>query len=80
MDWIDVGHDSSTISRLAHDGEDLFIEFKPNAVYQYSNVPRSVFERILSKECISKSEGRPSYGATVDQLVKKAGYPYRRIN
>jgi uncharacterized protein YjhX (UPF0386 family) len=75
LEWQEIGHDSSTIIRIAHSGQDLFVEFKPNGSgYKYDNVPVEIFYRILNKECISKSKGRPSYGSTLHQLVKVAGY------
>lgn len=75
MEWIEIGHDSETLIRIAHSGQDLFVEFKPNGNrYKYDNVPYEILQRILNKECNSKSKGRPSYGATLHELVKKAGY------
>jgi hypothetical protein len=75
LEWNEIGHDSSTILRIAHSGQDLFVEFKPKeSGYKYPNVPVEIYQRILNKECYSKREGKPSYGATLHQLVKKAGY------
>jgi uncharacterized protein YjhX (UPF0386 family) len=77
LEWKEIGFDSSTIDRIAHSGNNLYVEFKKNGSgYMYRNVSFEIFQRILNKECISKSEGRPSYGATLDKLVKKAGYQY----
>lgn len=78
IQWHEIGFDSSTINRIAHSGNDLFVEFKNNSGYKYLNVPVETFQRIMNKECISKSEGKPSYGATLDKLVKKAGYQYEQ--
>lgn len=78
LTWLEVGSDSKTIERIAHSGTDLYVEFISGAGYKYSGVPFEIYQRILSKECISKSEGRPSYGATLDKLVKKAGYNYEQ--
>ena len=78
LEWIEIGHDSETIIRIAHSGQDLYVEFKPNGSgYKYDNVPVEIFQRILNKECISKSKGRPSYGSTLHELVKKVGYNYK---
>lgn len=75
LEWIEIAHDSDNIIKLAHSGQDLFVEFKPNGSgYKYDNVPYEILHRILNKECISKSKGRPSYGSTLNELVKKAGY------
>lgn len=75
LEWIEIGYDSDDIERIAHSGQDLFVEFKSkNSGYKYYNVPFEIFQRILNKECISKSKGRPSYGSTLHKLVKIAGY------
>ena len=74
LEWQEIGFDSSNIDRIAHSGTDLYVEFRNNSGYKYLNVPVEIFQRIMNKECFSKSEGKPSYGATLDQLVKKAGY------
>jgi len=76
LEWKEIGFDSRDIERIAHNGYDLFVEFKSGSGYKYQNVPFDIFQRILNKECISKSEGKPSYGATLDVLVKKAGYHF----
>jgi len=76
--WQEIGYDSGTLDRIAHNGIDLFVEFKNGSGYKYSNVPTEIYHRILNKECISKSEGKHSYGATLDSLVKKAGYHYEQ--
>lgn len=79
LHWQDIGFDSTTISRIAHSGNDLFVEFKNGSSYRYLCVPIEIYQRIMNRECISKSEGKPSYGATLDQLVKKAGYEYQQL-
>lgn len=76
LQWREIGYDSSSLERIAHSGTDLFVEFKNGRGYKYFNVPFEIYQRILNKECVSKSDGRPSYGATLDTLVKKAGYKY----
>lgn len=78
LEWQEIGFDSSTINRIAHSGSDLFVEFKNDSGYKYLNVPFEIFQRIMNKECISKSKGRPSYGSTLDRLVKKEGYQYEQ--
>ncbi len=76
LEWQEIGFDSTTIEKIGHNGIDLYVIFKGGACYRYFNVPIEIFHSILNKECISKSEGKPSYGATLDILVKKAGYKY----
>lgn len=78
LDWKEIGFDSETINRIAHSGNDLYVEFKNDSGYKYLNVPMDIFQRILNKECISKSEGKPSYGSTLHKLVKTAGYQYQQ--
>lgn len=76
LKWQEIGFDSKNLERIAHSGSDLYVEFKGGSGYIYFNVPLEIYQRILGKECISKSEGCPSYGATFVQLVKKADYHY----
>lgn len=52
-----IGWDSKDIERIAHDGINLYVEFKKNnSGYKYFNVPFEIYQRIMNKECISKSE------------------------
>lgn len=74
LEWQEIGFDSDNIDRIAHNGLDMYIEFKKGSSYKFSNLPFEIFERILNKEVISKSEGKPSYGATFNMLVVKSGY------
>lgn len=79
LEWQEIGWDSVDIERIAYDGMNLYVEFKKNGSgYRYNNVPNEVFQSIMNKECISKSEGKPSYGATFHNLVRKAGYLYEQ--
>ncbi len=78
LEWQEIGLDSDNIERMAHSDNDLYVEFKGNTGYKYLNVPFEIFQRILNKECISKSKGLPSYGSTLDKLVKKAGYQHQQ--
>jgi hypothetical protein len=79
IEWQEIGWDSSNIERIAHDGQKLYAEFKNGTGYYYDDLPYDVFVRILNKEFSDKT-GKPSYGATFNILVKKAGYvgiPYK---
>lgn len=79
LEWQKIGFDSVTIERIAHDGVNLYVEFKRNySKYVYYNVPYEIFISILNKVCNDKT-GKPSYGATLDALVKKGGYLYDPI-
>ena len=78
--WQEIGYDSKSLERFGYVEGVLYVEFKTGSGYTYPNVPIEIYQRILNKECISKSEGRNSYGATFIQLVIKAGYkgkPYK---
>lgn len=74
LEWQEIGWDSKDIERIAHDGVEMYVEFKTGSGYRYPNIPYEIFIRILNKEIISKSEGKPSYGATFNMLVVKGGY------
>lgn len=46
---------SSNIAKVAHQGDDLFVQFKGgNAVYQYKGVPAATHEAMLKSESIGK--------------------------
>lgn len=74
LEWQEIGFDSDNIERIAHNGTDMYVEFKKGRGYKYPNLPYEIFLRILGKEVISKSDGKPSYGATFSMLVLKSGY------
>lgn len=74
LEWQEIGWDSNIIERIAYDGVNLFVEFKKGAGYKYPNLPYEIFIRIMNREVYSKSEGKPSYGATFNLLVLKNGY------
>lgn len=57
-----IGYDPST--------QILEVEFLDGSVYQYKNVPQSVYSGLMSA---------PSHGSYLDRYVKKAGYSYTRI-
>ena len=78
LEWKEIGYDSNNLERISYSGNDLYVEFKNGSGYKFRNVPIEIYHRILNKECVSKSEGKSSYGATFDALVKKAGYSYEQ--
>ena len=49
----------------------LVVQFGEDSFYEYSDVPADVAARIMFAR---------SHGQTFDQLVKKAGFPYRRVS
>lgn len=57
-----VGYDPAT--------QTLEIEFLDGGLYQYSGVPESVYQGLMSAS---------SHGQYFDQYIKKGGYPYRKL-
>jgi hypothetical protein len=57
-----VGYDPSSMT--------LEIEFKKSGVYQYFEVPESVYEELMNAN---------SHGEYFDANIKKAGYSYRKM-
>lgn len=63
---------SSNLASVGYDASSsiLEVEFLDNSVYQYFNVPNSIYMGLMS----ASSKGR-----YLDQNVKKAGYNYKKI-
>ena len=63
---------SSNVASIGYDRDSstLEIEFVSGSIYQYLNVPESIFTGLMNA---------PSKGSFLDQFVKKAGYPYSQI-
>jgi hypothetical protein len=63
---------STTLASVGYDPahQILEIEFHDHRVYQYSGVPQELFTGLLSAD---------SHGRYFDTYIKKAGYPYQRI-
>ncbi|MBE9140925.1 KTSC domain-containing protein [Nodosilinea sp. LEGE 07088] len=63
---------SSNIASIGYEPNSrvLEIEFINGAVYQYSDVPKLVYEGLMAAS---------SHGSFLDKNIKKAGYLYRRI-
>ena len=57
-----VGYDAATAT--------LEVAFLNGSIYQYFNVPASVYEGLMTA---------PSHGHFLDVYVKKAGYLYKRV-
>lgn len=58
-----VGYDSTT--------QTLEIKFLHGSVYQYLNVPLSVYQGLMAAS---------SHGSYFDQNIKKAGYSYQKVS
>lgn len=63
---------SSNLASVGYDpnSQTLEIEFHSGSVYQYSGVPQSIYQGLMSAA---------SKGSYFDSFIKKAGYPYRQI-
>lgn len=64
---------SSNIASIGYDpaSKTLEVGFLNGTVYQYYNVPQSVYNGLMSAG---------SHGGYLDAYVKKAGYTYRQIS
>jgi hypothetical protein len=69
MNWI-VSPESSSIERFGYDdaNQALYVEFENGSVYQYFDVPQSIFEQMKTT---------PSKGRFLAQSIKGA-YRYAR--
>ena len=61
---------SSQISYIGHDGDDLFVKFHTNDVYKYRDVPYTTFQKMLQAESVcgflnSQIKNRFSYEKVV---------------
>ena len=63
---------SSNLSSVGYDAGSgtLEIEFLNGSIYEYHNVPHSVYSGLMAAS---------SHGEYLDAHVKKAGYRYRKI-
>jgi len=64
--------DSSNLKAIGYDSQTriLEIEFKDGSVYQYSDVPESVYNGLMRAS---------SHGQYFDANIKKAGYRFSKI-
>ena len=83
---------SSVIKRTEYnpDRDELHVIFNNNHTYMYEDVPQEVYEQLVKGGTPAKTKGenafgmwwvgkKPSLGATFNQLIKKGGYGYKRI-
>ena len=63
---------SSNIKAVGYDPatQTLKIEFLNGGLYQYLNVPESIYQGLMSAS---------SHGQYFDQYIKKGGYTYRKL-
>jgi len=62
---------SSNLLSVGFEAGILEIEFHDFAVYQYYDVPESIFDGLMNAE---------SHGKYFDAKVKKAGFRYKRVH
>lgn len=83
---------SSTVYGFNYDNRNkkLYVKFQGDGVYEYDNVPYTVFKMFANGRATAKTDGRnkygvwfrgknPSLGAAMNQLIKQAGFPYRKV-
>lgn len=63
---------SSNIASIGYDASDMIleVEFLNGAIYQYYDVPQSLYDGLMSAS---------SHGSYLDAYVKKGGYRYCKI-
>jgi len=63
---------SSNIASIGYDesSKTLEVEFLNGAIYQYYNVPLSIYKGLMTAQ---------SHGGYLDENVKDAGYQYKRV-
>jgi hypothetical protein len=63
---------SSNIASIGYDASDMIleVEFLNGTIYQYYDVPQSVYDGLMSAS---------SHGSYLDAYVKKGGYRYSKI-
>lgn len=63
---------SSNIASIGYDASDMIleVEFLNGAIYQYYDVPQSLYDGLMSAS---------SHGSYLDAYVKKGGYRYSKI-
>ncbi|HLP90779.1 MAG TPA: KTSC domain-containing protein [Nostocaceae cyanobacterium] len=63
---------SSNIASIGYDAENriLEVEFLNSSVYQYFNIPQSLYQGLMSAS---------SHGSYFDAYIKKGGFTYQKI-
>ena len=63
---------SSNIASIGYDASEMVleVEFLNGSIYQYFDVPQSVYDGLMSAS---------SHGSYLDAYVKKGGYRYSKI-
>lgn len=83
---------SSNIWGFSYDKntKNLYVKFQGDGIYQYNNVPPQIFNLFREGAVPAKTDGQnnygkwwkgkmPSLGASLFELIKKNGYPYKKV-
>jgi len=64
---------SSNLASVGYDlnSNTLEVEFNHGGIYQYSNVPESIYSGLMNAS---------SHGQYFDAKIKKGGYSYRKVS
>lgn len=62
--------DSSTVEQISHKDNNMYVKFRKTGTYEYSGVPRSLYEKALTAESI---------GSWVYQNLVKSNYKCKKV-
>jgi hypothetical protein len=62
---------SSNLESVGYENGTLEIRFHTGGIYQYLNVPEHLYQGLMMAA---------SKGTYLDQYIKKAGFPYRKVS
>lgn len=77
IEWVYLN--STKIERIGYFNNNLYVEYKDREnkykffkeIYEFENVPETIYTRILNREFLSRRDNLPSYGASLYNLVEK---------
>ena len=88
-----AGLQSSTVYGFKYNPQkkNLFVKFQGVGVYKYDNVPRNIANLFANGSAKAKTQGSnrygawfvgksPSLGASLNEYIKKLGFPYQKIS
>jgi hypothetical protein len=88
-----AGLQSSTVYGFKYSPRNkrLFVKFQGDGVYKYDNVPRNIANLFANGSAKAKTQGSnrygawfvgksPSLGASLNEYIKKLGFPYQKIS
>lgn len=80
--------ESTKIEKISYYENNLYVVFKNKKdnysafieIYEYLDVPKDIYQRIINREFFSARDNLPSYGATLYYLVQKdEKYKFNKI-